>query len=290
MALTIPPGFQSVGIRNGSKQATNRGQDQSFVFAMLKAIPEAQGGAAQQLAGEGVPILGNGTCSTFLADLIKRFQRSAGGSTDGVVDPGGNTLRLLMQRSGAHGAMPAAATKPGAPLQRLSHVPYEALPPMRKRILQQCALVLAPAGGCARRPSAEELRAFFVKAQAEHVPTVQMADRSLKTLNDGCYVIGNEARQWCGIFACAVVVTAGLPLYWRLVGGVIRGAPEIMGWQGLMPGDIAKVPANSHHFLVTDITPDGGVVTLEGNAGRQMIKPGLRTPEAISSYYRTVPH
>jgi hypothetical protein len=39
MPLTIPPGFQSVGIRNGSKQPANRGQEQSFVFAMPKGDP-----------------------------------------------------------------------------------------------------------------------------------------------------------------------------------------------------------------------------------------------------------
>ena len=83
---------------------------------MLKAIPEAQGGARQQLAGESVPMLGNGTCSDFLAELILRFQRSSAAlaSKDSVVDAGGATLRLMMKLSGALGASPPAA--PGWPL------------------------------------------------------------------------------------------------------------------------------------------------------------------------------
>ena len=54
---------------------------------MLKAIPEVKGGAAQQLAGESVPMLSNGTCSSFLADLIVRLQRSASATPDGGVTP-----------------------------------------------------------------------------------------------------------------------------------------------------------------------------------------------------------
>jgi hypothetical protein len=283
MALSLPAGFQSVGIRNRTRQATNRGQDQSFVFAMLKAIPEAQGGARQQLAGESVPMLGNGTCSDFLADLITKFQRSSPSlpSKDGVVDPGGATLQLMMRLSGATGFAPPPPKPSGGGVPNSE----SALPAQRHRLLQACAAVGAP-----RVPSAAELRDFFVKARTESIPTLEQAQRSLVKLTSGCYIENDAVRHWCGIFACKVAVSAGLTqCRWSLMGGSLLGVQKIMGHQDLLPGDIGVIAAYSHHFLITGFPNAGKVRTLEGNTPRQWIRASERSVSEIVAYFRTVP-
>jgi hypothetical protein len=287
MALTLPSGFKAVGIRYGQHQVTNRGQDQSFVFAMLKAIPEAQGGARQQLAGESVPILGDGTCSEFLAGLILRFQRSAPslGAADGVVDAAGATLRLMMQRAGASGALPPAGPSGGSVPNTES-----ALPPQRRALLLACANATQATGGGPRKPSAEELRGFFATARTEAVPTLAEAQKSLAQLSSGCYIQGSTVRHWCGIFACAVAVSAGFGAFrWTLNGGRLLGPRLIMGHRDILPGDIAIIAQHNHHFLVTSF-PDGGKLrTLEGNTTGQLIRRSEKKLADIVGFYRTVP-
>jgi hypothetical protein len=281
MTLTIPPGFQAVGIRHGRTQVTNRGKDQSFVFAMLKAIPEAQGGAAGQLAGESVPMLGDGNCSGFLADLILQFQNSSKAlGKDGVVDPGGATLQAMMRLSGAGGAAP----HPGAPSGGAVPNNESALPAPRRALLQACS------GQGTRKPTAAELRGFFSAAKTEAVPTLAEAQKSLTTLSSGCYIQGSAVRHWCGIFACAVAVSAGFTAFkWTLHGGKIIGPQLIMGHKDMLPGDIGIVASFSHHFLITGFPAGGRVRTLEGNTTGQMIRHSERNLADIVAFYRTVP-
>jgi hypothetical protein len=288
MSLTLPPGFLAVGIRNGRQQVTNRGVDQSFVFAMLKAIPEAQGGARQQLAGEGVPMLGNGSCSEFLADLITRFQRNQPSlsSKDGVVDPGGATLQLMMRLAGATGGAPSVPRPSGGGVPNTE----SALPSARLRLLQACANATRASGGQPRKPTAEELRGFFATARTEAVPTLAQAQRSLATLGGGCYIQGNEVRHWCGIYACALAVGAGfLNFRWSLMGGNLLGPPKVWGHQDILPGDIAVIAAYSHHFFVTSFPAGGKVQTLEGNTSGQMIRRSEKKLGDIVAFFRTVP-
>jgi hypothetical protein len=286
MSLALPAEFKAVGIRHGRTQVSNRGQDQGFVFAMLKAIPEARGGASQTLAGESVPILGDGHCSEFLAGLIKRFQTHHASlpSKDGVVDAGGSTLRLMMQLSGAKGAVPAAA--PGAPGGRVLPTDASALPTAR-RVLLEAALKVSALGP--RKPTAHELSQFFRLARTEAVPTLGEAQRSLDTLSSGCYIQGNAIRHWCGIYACALARNAGLAFRWTLHGGKIVGPPLVMGNKDMLPGDIAIIAQHSHHFLLTGFASGGKVKTLEGNTTGQLIRPSERDVSQIVGFYRTVP-
>ena len=288
MSLTLPPGFHAVGIRNGQRQVTNRGQDQSFVFAMLKAIPEAQGGARQQLAGESVPMLGNGTCSDFLADLILRFQRSTAAlaTKDGVVDAGGATLSMMMKLSGAVGASPAAQ---GGGRSALPNV-ESALPVQRRLLLQAGARATQSTSGGPRKPSAEELRGFFATSRTQAMPTLVEAEKSLHELSSGCYIQGRAIRHWCGIFACALAVSAGLRSFqWTLQGGKILGPQLVMGNKDMLPGDIAIIAAYSHHFMLTGFPAAGRVRTLEGNTTGQLIRHSERDVASIVGFYRTVP-
>lgn len=286
MSATLPAGFKAVGIRHGRQQVTNRGQDQGFVFAMLKAIPEAQGGARSALAGESVPILGDGQCSEFLAGLIQRFQSAhrALSSKDGVVDPGGATLRLMMQLSGAKGSVPGAAPGggPGRPLP----TDMAALPAARRAVVD-AALKVSAMGP--RKPTAHDLSAFFRVARTEAVPTLQEAQRSLDTLSSGCYLQGNQVRHWCGIYACALVRNTGLNARWTLHGGKIIGPQLIMGNKDMLPGDIAIIAEYSHHFLLTGFVSGGRVKTLEGNTSGQLVRPSERAASQIVGFYRTVP-
>lgn len=285
MAISAPTNFQSVGIRYGKSQVMNRGQDQSFVFAMLKAIPGFQGGAREQLAGESVPVYGNGHCESFLYELILQFQKvSSLRSRDGVVDPGGDTLRLMMKLSGAVGPVPAAPGGGGKPVPNNE----SALPAQRHRILQ-AGLAWTRLKSNPYQPTARELRDFFVNARTESTPTPAEVEKSLKTLSTGCYIEGAAVRHWCGIFACAVAVSAGLPFRWTLHGGKIIGPQLLWGHKDLLPGDIAVISQYSHHFLITGFPTGNKVKTLEGNTTGQLIRESERVLDSIVGFYRTVP-
>lgn len=286
MSISVPPGFQSVGIRFGKTQATNRGQDQSFVFAMLKAIPGFQGGAREQLAGESVPMYGNGHCESFLYELILRFQTSSTAlqSRDGVVDPGGATLGLMMKLAGVVGPVPAGHGGAAKPVPNSE----SALPAQRHRILQ-AGQAWTRLKSNPYRPTAHELRQFFIASRTESTPTLAEAERSLKTLSTGCYIEGAAVRHWCGIFACAVAIAAGLPFRWTLHGGKIIGPQLLFGHKDLLPGDIAIISQYSHHFLVTSFPAGDKVKTLEGNTNGQLIRESERPLSSIVAFYRTVP-
>jgi hypothetical protein len=289
MALTVPPGFQAVGIRDGRTQAINRGQDQSFVFAMLKAIPGTQGGAREKLAGESVPIYGNGRCEHFLYELILQFQNTVAAlrSKDGVVDPGGETLKQMMKLAGVVGPLPPGPVPGGKSVPNSE----SGLPAQRHRILQTgLAWTRAKGGGRPYRPSAQELHDFFAASKTEAVPTMAEAEKSLKYLSTGCYIQGTAVRHWCGIFACAVAISAGLRSFrWTLHGGKIIGPQLVMGNKDLLPGDIAIISQFSHHFVLTGFPSAGKVATLEGNTTGQLIRESERPLSSIVAFYRTVP-
>src|SRR3954447_6838498 len=94
------------------------------------------------------------------------------------------------------------------------------------------------------RPNADELRSFFIDAGTEQVPTQEEAQKSLDTLQYGCY-IGKQRKQWCGIFACAIARNAGLTgIKWTLDGGKILGsrvAKHFGHSSKIQPGDIGII-------------------------------------------------
>jgi hypothetical protein len=77
----------------------NKSADQQKVIELLASIPAAQGGMKEEWGALPVPGAA-GFCPQFLGDAIYNFQSfwKANGTfhnIDGVVDPGGNTLRVL---------------------------------------------------------------------------------------------------------------------------------------------------------------------------------------------------
>lgn len=119
----------SVGIVNPSakwrtgKAPGNKTSDQQIVIRTLAKIPGSKGGKKEEWAG-GLPAPGgDGLCLRPLADAIWDFQshwKAAGvfKNIDGVVDPGGNTLRVLntlvladsVKATGPNTPMPANTT------------------------------------------------------------------------------------------------------------------------------------------------------------------------------------
>lgn len=87
-----PSASWRVGARPGNKNS-----DQKVVISLLSQIPSSQGG----LKDAALPQPGaDGVCSSALADAIWGFQsfwkaKGTFKNIDGVVDPGGNTLRVL---------------------------------------------------------------------------------------------------------------------------------------------------------------------------------------------------
>lgn len=88
-----------VGLRGRVAKVKNSNNDQQKVISLLSDIPFAQGGKKDDW--EVPPLAGpDGVCPQILASAIWDFQswwKLAGlfKNIDGVVDPGGNTLRYL---------------------------------------------------------------------------------------------------------------------------------------------------------------------------------------------------
>lgn len=83
-----------VGIRNGV-QVSNFAVDQNLVISYLNQIPVANGGTLFPSGPLRFKATRNGFCDPPLADLIRKFQQANGLGSDGVVDPGGSTMRAL---------------------------------------------------------------------------------------------------------------------------------------------------------------------------------------------------
>ena len=72
----------------------------------------------------------------------------------------------------------------------------------------------------------EDLRYIFSQAGCKQLPSLADADKSVKLLSTGCY-IGQQTKQWCGIFAAMVLRHAGVNVRWSLVEGkIIYGSVE----------------------------------------------------------------
>ena len=141
------------------------------------------------------------------------------------------------------------------------------------------------------QPLADELKSFFTVAGCEEEPTLADAQEAIDSRPYGVMVHGS-LKHWCGIFACSILVRAGLNTRWTLLGGkmVGPGVVKIGGSKGIVPGDVAQISAGSHHFIVTEI--DYGSNTLssvDGNSGHQLIR--SRTDHKVGSivaYYRLI--
>lgn len=131
---------------------------------------------------------------------------------------------------------------------------------------------------------------------------LEEAAKSLDELPVGCYVgghfeygqiKGSQIKHWCGIFACAMAVEAGLSdLRWTLYGGTIKGSQVHKTWgnRGIQPGDIAVINAYSHHFIISEVSEDGTMVrTIEGNTSGQGIRIGSRHLNSIVAHYQITP-
>ena len=67
----------------------------------------------------------------------------------------------------------------------------------------------------------------------------------------------------------------------------------VWGHAGIQPGDVAIIPAASHHFLITGVdTAAKKYTTLEGNTKGQVIRPNVRSfkpaaaDQVIGAYYQ----
>jgi hypothetical protein len=157
------------------------------------------------------------------------------------------------------------------------------------------------------KPSAEELRSFFVDAGAEDAPPLANAEKALAAGGTGVKLSNGEKRHWCGIFATAVLRDAGVDCHWTLFGGKVKGKgvsgalphsyPARPTSQELRPGDIAIIRRSQHHFIVTDVDyANNQVYCVEGNTSGQIIRravraisySGTQSQESIYAFYRFI--
>jgi len=115
--------FESVGMRGRAQNVRNRSEDQQTVIRLLAAIPNSNGGKADDWTTP--PLAGpNGSCPRLLVDAIWSFQsfwkqRGEFAVVDGVVDPQRHTYRKLyaLSKDPPDGPRPSPApSTPDAPL------------------------------------------------------------------------------------------------------------------------------------------------------------------------------
>lgn len=103
-----------VGKRHNTQNVTNSAEDQRIVIGLLSSISTEQGGKRE--AWPAPPLAGPpGQCPSFVVDAIWDFQRfwktkGVFHNIDGVVDPGGRTLKRLNEI--VRGAPPAPPPGP----------------------------------------------------------------------------------------------------------------------------------------------------------------------------------
>jgi hypothetical protein len=142
------------------------------------------------------------------------------------------------------------------------------------------------------KPTADELIGFFADAQCEQQPSLADAQKSLNRLGGGCYV-GGAVKQWCGIFACAVLADSGIGVRWSMMSGKPVATEGAMGFRvhwgntGIRPGDIAVVQKYQHHFVVTDVDYQANVMSsVDGNqAGNTIHDVEGRSISKVYAYY-----
>ena len=93
MALTFTDIHSPVGIRNGQTPMTNAPADLAIVTDLFDRIPMNSGGSAENF---GIWSKNRDDLIQEVADQIVAFQRTNGMTViDGVLDPGGRTLKLM---------------------------------------------------------------------------------------------------------------------------------------------------------------------------------------------------
>lgn len=125
-----------VGRRNRAQNVANISADQSTVIALLASVPQSQGGKQESWATP--PLSGpSGACPSWVSDAIWEFQSfwKAKGifhHIDGVVDPGGHTLRHLNVLAAGGVAPPSLDAPPDPPAS--PDVPETPLRPVITRL------------------------------------------------------------------------------------------------------------------------------------------------------------
>ncbi|HMD42901.1 MAG TPA: hypothetical protein VKH45_07500 [Candidatus Acidoferrum sp.] len=124
------------------------------------------------------------------------------------------------------------------------------------------------------RPTEDDLISFFTESGAEAAPTLEEAREALTRLSNGVRVQG-QIKHLCGIFACYVLRQAGVDVRWTLLGGnmVGDGVTKLLGYQNIVPGDVAIINRASHHFIVSDIDyASNTLLSVDGNTANQYIR------------------
>lgn len=93
-----------VGLRWRTQRVASRAQDQDKIIGLLASISSSQGGKKEAWPARPLSCA-DGDCPQFLADAIWEFQshwkrQGLFHNIDGVVDPGGNTLKQLNRLAG----------------------------------------------------------------------------------------------------------------------------------------------------------------------------------------------
>lgn len=106
--------------------------------------------------------------------------------------------------------------------------------------------------------------------------------------------------HWCGIFATYCLRSAGMPVKWRANLGITpsdRNSAFVWKYRSfvpsdkfdvksLEPGDVAGIPASSHHFIVVNSTHPDYVDCIAGNGSYQRIEAQRHLRKNINVYYK----
>lgn len=120
----------------------------------------------------------------------------------------------------------------------------------------------------------EDFKTLFEYAGCEFMPTNAQIAGALRQ-GSGIPMGSGKSRNkhWCGIFATAMLVYAGLDVRWSLTHGriVVENKLQLKFRPGsaideIKAGDVAVIPRHEHHFLVRHVDRDSGVLlSVDGN-------------------------
>lgn len=121
------------------------------------------------------------------------------------------------------------------------------------------------------------------------VPTFGLKPSAVLLHQLGLNTDGNGGISWCGVFAFWTWRLCGLDVKWPPQSGGNTLPLRNQGFEAMQPGDIAVIPTNVHHFMVTKSPKETGNVvdSIDANAADQQVieYTGHHKLSTIRGYY-----
>jgi Putative peptidoglycan binding domain len=209
----------AVGIRNGV-QCANWVVDQNWVMSLLNQIPTANGGTLTPTGVTRFKTPRNGFCDPALSEAIRRFQATNSLRADGVVDPGGPTLRRMRELAAA--PRPAGA---GSALRPDQLAKLHEFMDITTALIGNLSLDRISPG--ARMQLSLALKRLEAEMNEKNIP---LGQRKLRVQNNAGVLVGAGLQILIVIGAIAILLQlrAFLPIYLRIMDQLFKTMIQVL--------------------------------------------------------------